>query len=143
MNIARQEYEFARQEAQTKKVARSQARCFDRVGTGRHQISLEQTKDRSGYLGCRADKGRLSGSAEMSDIIGHNTRDEHRSKPPVDHPAMPSLDFGDLSIAVLAIGIQEINHRAIEEYAPLVEGILRTDNRDVRQIEHTLDGLLT
>jgi hypothetical protein len=42
----------------------------------------------------------------------------------------------------LAARIHELNEQAVVEYAPLVEGILRSDNRDVRRIEQTLDGLL-
>jgi hypothetical protein len=32
--------------------------------------------------------------------------------------------------------------RAVAEYAPIVDSILRDQSRDVRRIEHTLDGLL-
>lgn len=47
------------------------------------------------------------------------------------------------SIAQLAADIAAINQQAVREYAPLVEAILRTRRRDTRQIEQTLDGLLS
>ena len=47
------------------------------------------------------------------------------------------------SIAQLAAEIAAINQQAVREYAPLVEAILRTRSRDTRQIEQTLDGLLS
>ena len=47
------------------------------------------------------------------------------------------------SIAQLADEIDAINRRAAREYAPLVEAILRTRSRDTRQIEQTLDDLLS
>jgi hypothetical protein len=36
-----------------------------------------------------------------------------------------------------------INQQAVREYAPLVEAILHTRSQDTRQIEQTLDGLLS
>jgi len=38
--------------------------------------------------------------------------------------------------------IQLLNQQAVREYTPIVEGILRSQSRDVHHIEHTLDGLL-
>jgi hypothetical protein len=38
--------------------------------------------------------------------------------------------------------INELNVRALSEYTPIVEAIVRSKSRDVRHIEHTLDGLL-
>ncbi|MBI4028001.1 MAG: hypothetical protein HY360_23655 [Verrucomicrobia bacterium] len=38
--------------------------------------------------------------------------------------------------------IQSLNRKALREYTPVVEGILRSRSRDVHHIEHTLDGLL-
>jgi hypothetical protein len=32
--------------------------------------------------------------------------------------------------------------RAVAEYAPIVDSIIRDQSRDIRRIEHTLDGLL-
>ena len=48
----------------------------------------------------------------------------------------------ETEIAVLAARIQELNRRGAIEYAPLVETILRSNDQDIRRIEHTLDGLL-
>jgi hypothetical protein len=38
--------------------------------------------------------------------------------------------------------LQTLNQRAVREYRPIVEDILRSGSRDTRQIERTLDGLL-
>ena len=38
--------------------------------------------------------------------------------------------------------IQALNHRAVREFTPIVERILRSKSRDTRHIEHTLDRLL-
>lgn len=53
-------------------------------------------------------------------------------------------DFDDLVRSVKAIvqGFESLNHQAVLEYTPVVEGILRSRSRDTRHIEHTLDGLL-
>jgi hypothetical protein len=45
-------------------------------------------------------------------------------------------------IAALAEQIGDVHDRAVAEYSPAVEDILRTGNRDQRRIERTLDGLL-
>jgi hypothetical protein len=42
----------------------------------------------------------------------------------------------------IASRLQALNRRAVREYAPVVESILRSRSRDTRHIEHTLDGLL-
>jgi len=46
------------------------------------------------------------------------------------------------SITDLARQVQGLNHRAVEQYQPVVEELLRTGCIDTRHIEHTLDGLL-
>lgn len=46
------------------------------------------------------------------------------------------------SVKAIAERLQSLNQRAVLEYAPVVEGILRSHNRDARHIERTLDGLL-
>lgn len=46
------------------------------------------------------------------------------------------------TIRGLAEQIQALNQRAVIEYTPVVEAILRSGDRDIRHIEHTLDGLL-
>jgi hypothetical protein len=46
------------------------------------------------------------------------------------------------SIRGLASGIHAINQRAVKEYTPVVEAILRSPIPDTRHIECTLDGLL-
>lgn len=52
-------------------------------------------------------------------------------------------DGRDISdIFALAARIQELNQRAAVEYAPLVEHLIRSDCRDIREIERTLGGLL-
>lgn len=47
------------------------------------------------------------------------------------------------SIQGLAKNLQVLNQEAVREYAPIVESILLSSSRDVRRIEHTLDGLLS
>jgi hypothetical protein len=46
------------------------------------------------------------------------------------------------SVRDLAKSILTLNRQAEQTYTPIVEEILQSRNRDVRQIEHTLDGLL-
>jgi hypothetical protein len=46
------------------------------------------------------------------------------------------------SIKDLAETLQSLNRRAVREYKPVVENILRSQSRDSCQIEHTLDRLL-
>ncbi len=46
------------------------------------------------------------------------------------------------SICDIASSIHAINQRAVREYAPIVEAILRSPIPDTHHIEHTLDGLL-
>ena len=38
--------------------------------------------------------------------------------------------------------VRDLERRAVEEYQPIVDDILRTRSRDTRHIEKTLDGLL-
>ena len=42
----------------------------------------------------------------------------------------------------LARGLRDLQEQAAQQYKPVVDGILRTRSRDIRHIEHTLDGLL-
>jgi hypothetical protein len=46
------------------------------------------------------------------------------------------------SIRGIAKEVGLLQERAVREYRPVVEGILRRGCRDARQIERTLDGLL-
>ena len=46
------------------------------------------------------------------------------------------------TFAALAGQIGELHERAVAEYSLVVEDILRTESRDPRRIERTLDGLL-
>ena len=61
-------------------------------------------------------------------------------------PAMirPTMSDKSLfkSVSKLVESISALNRQAVREYTPLVEDIIRTRSRDVRYIEHTLDGLL-
>ncbi len=36
----------------------------------------------------------------------------------------------------------DLARRAVSEYAPIVDSIVRARSKDIRHIEHTLDGLL-
>ena len=46
------------------------------------------------------------------------------------------------SVSVIAEQMQGLQAVAVAQYTPVVENIIATRSRDVRQIEHTLDGLL-
>jgi hypothetical protein len=46
------------------------------------------------------------------------------------------------SIRGLAESLVALNHRAVQQYTPIVEAILRSRSRDIHHIEQTLDGLL-
>ena len=69
-------------------------------------------------------------------------RDAGRIPPRRDPQGGEPAERGEPAIAALAARIDELSRRAALEYAPLVEDILRSGSRDVRQIEQTLDGLL-
>jgi hypothetical protein len=45
-------------------------------------------------------------------------------------------------VEALAQSLSALALRAVAEYAPLVDAIVRDQSRDVRHIERTLDGLL-
>lgn len=45
-------------------------------------------------------------------------------------------------IISLARGLRDLQEQAAQQYKPVVDGILRTGSRDIRHIEHALDGLL-
>ena len=55
---------------------------------------------------------------------------------------MPEDQFIE-NVRQLAAEIDAINHRAAREYEPVVESLLRKRSQDTRQIEQTLDGLLS
>ena len=46
------------------------------------------------------------------------------------------------SIRALAGSIRDLQKQAAQQYQPVVDDILLTRRRDIRLIEHTLDGLL-
>jgi hypothetical protein len=46
------------------------------------------------------------------------------------------------SLSAIADQMQELQAAAVAQYTPVVEAIIATRSRDVRQIEHTVDGLL-
>ena len=46
------------------------------------------------------------------------------------------------SIRDLVERLQSLNRQAVRKYTPVVEIILRSRSRNIRHIEHTLDGLL-
>jgi len=46
------------------------------------------------------------------------------------------------AIGDLAKSMSDVARRAVAEYAPVVDSIVRAQSRDIRQIEHTLDGLV-
>jgi hypothetical protein len=50
-------------------------------------------------------------------------------------------DLGEAS-RDLVQSVVELARRAVAEYSPIVDSIVRSRSTDVRHIEHTLDGLL-
>ncbi len=48
----------------------------------------------------------------------------------------------DKAIISLARDLRELQQQAAQQYEPVVDDILRTRSRDIRLIEHALDGLL-
>ena len=46
------------------------------------------------------------------------------------------------SIGAIAGRLQELQLQAAQQYKPVVDDLVRTRSRDVKRIEHTLDGLL-
>jgi hypothetical protein len=46
------------------------------------------------------------------------------------------------SMKEAAVGLEILSQRAANEYAPIVESIIRTRSQDAADIERTLDGLL-
>ena len=45
------------------------------------------------------------------------------------------------AIGGLIVSISGLARRAVKEYSPIVDSIVRSRSTDVRHIEHTLDGL--
>jgi hypothetical protein len=46
------------------------------------------------------------------------------------------------SVSNIANEMQNLNQQAVEQYSSVVESIIRSRSRDIRHIEHTLDGLM-
>jgi hypothetical protein len=55
---------------------------------------------------------------------------------------MSDYDAFFASVHGLAVTLHSLNQRAVREYGPVVEAIIRSRSRDAGHIEHTLDGLL-
>lgn len=55
---------------------------------------------------------------------------------------MRDYDTVVVSVTDIASQIQELNRQAVRQYTPIINNIILTNNRDVPQIEHTLDCLL-
>ena len=55
---------------------------------------------------------------------------------------MKPLDTATKAIVDLDRSVRDLQQRAAQQYQPVVDEILRTDNRDAAHIERTLDGLL-
>ena len=55
---------------------------------------------------------------------------------------MKPKDSTTRAIIDLARDVSKLQHRAVQEYQPVVDAILRADSRDAAHIERTLDGLL-
>ena len=55
---------------------------------------------------------------------------------------MSTFDGTSEAIINLVRGVHDLQQRAARQFKPVVDGILRTDSRDIQHIEHTLDRLL-
>jgi len=55
---------------------------------------------------------------------------------------MNTDDSTSKAIISLVQDLRDLQPQAAQQYKPVVDGILRTRSRDIRHIEHTLDGLL-
>lgn len=55
---------------------------------------------------------------------------------------MKPEDSTTKAIIELARDVRKLQHRAVQEYQPVVDAILRGGSRDAAHIERTLDGLL-
>lgn len=55
---------------------------------------------------------------------------------------MSDYDALFASVRPMADTLHALNQQAVREYRPAVEAIIRSQSRDARYIEHTLDGLL-
>ena len=55
---------------------------------------------------------------------------------------MKPVDTSHRALINLARELCDLQARAVQQYQPVVDDILRSGSRDVGHIEHTLDGLL-
>ena len=55
---------------------------------------------------------------------------------------MNKIDAAWKAIAPLVESVQALQKQAARQYKPVVDELVRSRSRDVKQIEHTLDGLL-
>ena len=55
---------------------------------------------------------------------------------------LPDDDTGLESFRELAARLDDLNRRAVRQYAPLVESLVQSGSRNAHLIEQTLDGLL-
>ena len=70
-----------------------------------------------------------------------------KTRKPLQPPPDPEADEAGYdhliqSIKGIAESLQVLNQQAVQQYAPVIESIVRSRSRDTRRIEHTLDGLL-
>ena len=55
---------------------------------------------------------------------------------------MKPRDATSTAIISLARSVSDLQQQAAQQYTPVVDDILLSRSRDIRHIEHTLDGLL-
>jgi hypothetical protein len=68
--------------------------------------------------------------------------DSGQATPQHGRPAVNPHDAFPEGIIRLARSVPDLQGQAAQQYKPVVDDILRTRSRDIRHIEHTLDGLL-
>lgn len=99
-------------------------------------LSVETSAKSSGAKRRGNVPGRRKVKPPKSSATSNDTTPSETTLPDSGYAAMLE------SVRVIAESLTALNQRAAREYAPVVEAILRSRNRDTRHIEQTLDGLL-
>ena len=87
-------------------------------------------------------KNRTPTAGPEKPTPGHRARQKASRKAPDNRGLSATNEYAEMfeSIRGLASGIQALYQRAVREYTPIVEAILRSPIPDIQHIEHTLDG---
>jgi hypothetical protein len=96
----------------------------------------------SGGTGDSADDGVVAGNFARIVVDGHGHRSEASKKVPILPASLVPCESLDAELAPIAAQLHDLQNRAVREYTPIVERMIRSGSRDVHEIEATLDGLL-